>query len=36
MSDLQASEHIVKEIKKTLESESRKYDNWVHEKMRIG
>lgn len=36
MSDLQASEHLNKEIKKTLESDFRKYDNWVHEQMRIG
>lgn len=35
MSDLQAYEHIVKEIKRTLESEARKYDNWIHEQVRF-
>lgn len=35
MSELQAEEHLIKEIKKTLESESRKYDNFFHEKMRF-
>ena len=34
MSDLQASDHLIKEIKKTLQSDFRKVDNWIHEKMR--
>ena len=36
MSDMQASEHLLKEIKTTLASEFRKYDNLAHEFMRNG